>query len=271
MPSRLLAINGLTRDQLLDEFLKTPMCLGEELECMTPTWHMSPLQTSADLIWQILQNPATGNLFLLLASLVGVGGSYWLYRKKQADLRDNTRQALLSEIEQSTYFDSWDGDVSEIPMQKVVFNSAYKGHMDNIGLLTNKEVNSVVNYYSQAEILQEQVLFHRDSVREVGMKSGVQDLGRNHRIRIISSSIDKTVIFRWKAIQFLKKNLGRKYRNPELMSTQLNSGMEVIDKHPLLRDNLNAMIERGMLEQVDGKSDVYRITERFEGEIQENS
>lgn len=58
------------------------------------------------ILADILANPGVGNLLLLIAAIIGVGGSYWLYERRLDDRRDATRRTLKAEIESTALLDT---------------------------------------------------------------------------------------------------------------------------------------------------------------------
>ena len=107
-----------------------------------------------------LQNPAVGNLFLLFAAIIGVGGNYWLYIKKRSHRRDTLRLALLSELTsmQPTIRDldyqSSSAEMDTGHPEYFLSNNVYDGNSGNLGVLTEEEVIAIVDFYTQAAKVQ---------------------------------------------------------------------------------------------------------------------
>lgn len=116
--------------------------------------------TAAPIIG-VLKNPAVGNVFLLLASVVGVGGSYVLYVKRKADNREKLKRALafeIREMELEETADTLDGisnpppqtrlTASQIPPADAFPTTVYESNTGDLGLLDETEINEVVDFYT---------------------------------------------------------------------------------------------------------------------------
>lgn len=106
------------------------------------------------------QNPALGNLFLLLAAVIGVAGNYRLYQNRQSHRRDTMRVALLSEIismqpavrdlDHQTTLNEMNTHFPEFFLS----NNVYDSIGSELGLLTEEEVSVVVDFYTKASKVQ---------------------------------------------------------------------------------------------------------------------
>lgn len=112
-------------------------------------------------ISQLLNQPWIGNLFVLLAALIGVGGSYAVYRKRRRDEAKNLRSALKAEIEQMSYLeqlpDDWESAgyaprENEIPPELVpppehISTTVYEENASKLGYLPAEETQRIVEFY----------------------------------------------------------------------------------------------------------------------------
>lgn len=109
---------------------------------------------------EIAQNEAFGNILLLIAAIIGVAGSYYIYYIKMEHQRKTLRIALLSEIlsmEEMVRELAFQSDLNEMEtVQPEIFltNNIYDGNADKIGLLTEDEVKAIVEFYSNASKVQ---------------------------------------------------------------------------------------------------------------------
>lgn len=110
---------------------------------------------------QILNQAWVGNLFVLLAAIIGVGGSYAIYWKRRRDEIKNLRSALKAEIEQMSYLgqlpEDWESDghvprENKIPTELVpppghISTTVYEENASELGYLTAGETRKIVEFY----------------------------------------------------------------------------------------------------------------------------
>lgn len=111
-----------------------------------------------DLVWDLLGSPVIGNLFLLAAAITGVVGSYLLYRHKRNNNREMVRRALKTELEAMTPIENWQDQ--GIPNQKIGSLIVHNGNSEQIGLLTDEEVELITDFYTQLDIIQSLIDSH---------------------------------------------------------------------------------------------------------------
>lgn len=216
-----------------------------------------------DLMLDILGSPVVGNLFLLAAAITGVLGSYLLYLYKRDSRRETVRRALKTELGAMTPIEQWDGN--QIPYQKIGSLIAYEANAEDIGLLTDEEVEMITDFYTQLDIMQSMIDSHFDTNITVSLQPNAVDRGKGHRESVIISRFNFLFVTRWKAIQILKKNLGEEYENPDLMTFSLEEGDRLSKEHPLIQKLGESMEERGFIESVD--EDTIRVTKRGEEDL----
>jgi hypothetical protein len=113
--------------------------------------------TIGEAVIDVLRSQVTGNIVLLVAAVIGVGGNFWLWRRKRKHRRETLRVALLSEIVSMQpaikRLDHQDPS-EEITPEFFLSNNVYDGNAAEIGSLTEEEVASLVEFYTQASKLQ---------------------------------------------------------------------------------------------------------------------
>jgi len=121
------------------------------------------VQVSIDLLVEVLKNPATGNAFLLIASVIGVFGSYSLYKKRRRDSRVKLKRALATELEQMDQIpvtaDNLQNLSNEPPESRLTSSSVppaetfpttiYEENAKELGSLEEDTLDEVVNFYTK--------------------------------------------------------------------------------------------------------------------------
>lgn len=214
----------------------------------------------------ILANPGIGNLLLLIAAIIGVYGSYWLYQVRLDDRRDATRRALKAEIESASGLDTLirQDAISGSPPEQILHpTTAYEGHIEEIGLLDDEEIDLISVFYSNMIILNDILKWHRETYLKVNL-SGSEDKNRPSRDNDINSMIKNIIVDRWKAAQILRKHLGEEYEQIEKMEFPESTGDTISKDHPILEPNLEYLTGNGYLEQSESDPDMYQLTEKGE-------
>lgn len=108
----------------------------------------------------ILSSQAVGNIALLVAAIIGVGGNWVLYEYKRNKKRSILRQSLHAEIksmepvlrgmkEQNDIV-----TMDPIDPRSFLVDSVYRSSSGDLGLLTEEEVSALVEFYSTAISIQ---------------------------------------------------------------------------------------------------------------------
>ncbi len=206
------------------------------------------------------------DLLLLMTAIGGFAGSYYLYTKRLRDRRRTTRKALLAEIENNKMIDSWirrENTELEAPSQIVHSTIAYESNVDNLGLLTNKEVELVTEFYSNSVIMNDVVEWNRKMDLEVQLAKAI-DNNRSNRINTINSNFERLALSRWKAVQVLRKNLGEDHEPIDKMAFPETTGDVVSKYHPAIAQHTKELKKEGYFEEVEPDSDLFRLTEEGE-------
>lgn len=109
-----------------------------------------------------LRHPAVGNLFLLIASVIGVVGSYLLYITRRGDRREKLKRALAFEISEMDQLaqasDTLEGlsnpppqsrlSASKVPPAEAFPTTVYESNTSDLGLMSDDELESVVDFYT---------------------------------------------------------------------------------------------------------------------------
>lgn len=222
------------------------------------------------MIWlDFLANPAIGNLLILIAAIVGVGGSYWVYHVRLEDQRNSARQAIKSELESITFLTKWIEKSDGIPQHSISTTVAYEAHAENIGLLTDTEIDKLTFFYSSVILLDDIIESNREIVLQTGIVPNVVDKGRADREEVISSRLDQLAVKRWQTIQILNKNLDEPYESPEKLDLPKSAGETLHKKHPTFRSYGEMLLSKGYIEQIEDKPDMYRLTDNGENHFKE--
>lgn len=214
-----------------------------------------------------LANPGVGNLLLLIAAVIGVYGSYYLYNKRLNDRREAMRRALKAEMESAFLLDTMirKGTVGdEVPSDEIHPTTVYEATVDEIGLLTDKEIGLITEFYSSAIATNKSLEWHRELTNRINLSSDYIDRGESERKKAISSQIKNIAIRRWKALQTIKKNLGEDYEPIEKMDIPESAGETVSKDHPLFWDQPNESVIEGYFSLTKPESDMYELTEKGE-------
>lgn len=125
---------------------------------------------------QILNQAWVGNLFVLLAAIIGVGGSYAVYWKRRRDEIKNLRSALKAEIEQMSYLgqlpEDWESNgyvprqnkipVELVPPPEHISTAVYEENASELGYLTADETEKVVEFYGMISYIKSLMSLIRD-------------------------------------------------------------------------------------------------------------
>jgi hypothetical protein len=89
---------------------------------------------------------------VLIGAILGFTSSYLLNLRRERIRQQNLRMALISELETSrTFFDIWVDAVRDIdsePPEPIISTVVYENNLENIGHLTENEIDALVDYYS---------------------------------------------------------------------------------------------------------------------------
>jgi hypothetical protein len=109
----------------------------------------------------LLENPAIGNVFLLLASIIGIAGSFILYEKRKSDNRAKLKRALAFEIREMDLEETVDTlesindpppqtrlNEAQIPPADALPTTVYESNTGDLGLLDESEIDEVVDFYT---------------------------------------------------------------------------------------------------------------------------
>lgn len=144
-------------------------------------------------------------LALFIPAMIGVGGSYGLYRQRQRDAKQNLRAAFLAELQGTGFLDVW--PETSVPAYNFLSVSVYESNTGSFGLLTNDEVTALVRYYSRAKSLQDSLRIHSEIIAQTEGTLN-PDTDRRKRETGLRSGIDKLELARQRAILTIKHAQG---------------------------------------------------------------
>lgn len=228
-------------------------------------------------IIEILGNPAFGNIFIVIAAVIGFLSSYWLYIQRNKDRRSAIRRALKQEIESNSVLNTWAqdrqnrGNHTRPPSQIIQPVSVYQNNNTDLGLLTVEEIEALTDYYSRAIITNNILEWNRESRLQIDLHPTAVDENRVETNRDINEEIDRLALKRWKVVQILNKYLGNEYKPLERMELPVSAGDTVSKYHPVAYPILDELLERGYIEYVESDSDLLRLTEEGERYFSEPS
>lgn len=106
-----------------------------------------------------------GTTSIIITVIIGFIGSFGLYWKQQKDKRRKLRKALRSEIEScntepyTEALTSEDADLDGwlIPETSPFASDIYTNNTSNIGLLSDEEIEDIVDFYSEAHTAEKEI------------------------------------------------------------------------------------------------------------------
>lgn len=106
-----------------------------------------------------------GTVSIIATVIIGFVGSFGLYWKQQKDRRRKLRKALRSEIEscdtkpytKAITSDEADFDGWLIPETSPFTSDTYTNNTSNIGLLSDEEIEDIVDFYSEAHMAEKEI------------------------------------------------------------------------------------------------------------------
>lgn len=236
-------------------------------------FHRIMIQTAEVL--EVLSHPATGNLILLAAALVGVLGSYLVYKIRISNRRKAVRVAIISELEAMDIVEQWTGNRSDIPAQPFFPTGAYEGNVQHIGLLSEIEVELIAKLYSNGQIIEELLEYDRErelqvQLAEVQSDGTFVDTGEVNRKDVIKSRINHLQVDRWKCLNIINGKLDREAVDESHLQLPQSKGDRVHSDHPFIRNNRDTFIEKEYLEEDETNDSLYILTKKGEEELFED-
>ncbi|WP_135823925.1 hypothetical protein [Halorussus ruber] len=141
-------------------------------------------------------------LSLFLPAMIGVVGSYCLYKKRQNDRRSNLRAAFLAELEGTGLLDVW--PETNPPAYDFLSVSVYESNTGNLGLLSDAEINALVRYYTRAKTIRGFIEYHSKIIAQTE-SSYNSDFNRGDRDTGLRGAIDKLELARQRALMTIEK------------------------------------------------------------------
>lgn len=135
--------------------------------------HTMPLEgtsveivTAIQLLWDLIvaffSSDAVGNLALLISAIIGVGGSYGLYSRRENRRKDRIRNGLKTELEQMSCLSKLEDDLESSdanpPQQEIPSESlpspnelptfVFESNTDEIARLDKDTASKAIEFYS---------------------------------------------------------------------------------------------------------------------------
>lgn len=211
-------------------------------------------------------------LGLFVPASVGVLGSFSLYRKRQRDEQRRLRDALKAELKSMEFFYNWpDGFGSNVPEYDFVAKTVYERNANSLGLLSGKENQNIVEFYTRASIVQG--IINKDWEKRLEAETSLHgtDTSKKTRRDGIRKQIDRLSLSRERALLTLEDELNESSDEHTSLEEIKESNM-IYSSHPLVQRNALLCREYGILELVDDESQQFRVTslgeDYFRGEFQ---
>lgn len=144
-------------------------------------------------------------LALFVPAMIGVFGSYGIYKKRQGDTRSNLREAFLAEMEGTEFLNRWPDSNYTVPAHNFVSVSVYESNTNRLGLLSEKEVSAVVQYYTRAKSVQDYLRLHSELMVKANEFMNI-DSSQKQRKSSLKRGIDGLELARLRAILQIKSN-----------------------------------------------------------------
>lgn len=138
--------------------------------------------------------PGVGNFFLLLASIIGIAGSYTIYHIRIRNQEEAARRAIKSELDSMASLSLWVESSPGIPQNPILPSSAYESHLTDIALLTDEELEKITEFYSSAEGLESMIKVNREIQLQAGLHEDVHDRGKPTREKKIADELDRLAV-----------------------------------------------------------------------------
>jgi hypothetical protein len=142
-------------------------------------------------ILELLAKPGVGNLMLLLASVVGVGGSYLIYIKKRRDRRKNLRIALKNELDSmEDFFEVELEEFDRTTSHKAISTKVYDQNTGELGLLSEDEISEIVSFYSASEVIHEFIDWRQRIKRDIVANPNLKEVPDGVNEEILQGNLE---------------------------------------------------------------------------------
>lgn len=207
---------------------------------------------------------------IFIPASIGLIGSYGLYLRGQGDNARRLRKAIRSELQSMSWFENWPNEEGAVPVFDPVPSNVYEQNANLLGLLTDREVTHIVEFYSRADITREILGFHRDKTIEADASMFGQDLSKDERTETIVMLLDRLALSHRRALLTVQRRLGSGMgRMPGL-----TAGQVVRKDHPVVEGILALCVDYGLIAVDDDDDQRFVVTENgemfFEGELSAN-
>lgn len=199
---------------------------------------------------------------LFIPAILGLAGSYAIYRQRQRDRRKSLRQALKAEIGAMPILQNWPPEGEKtIPAIDVLTTTIFEQNSTDLGILSDRELSRIVDFYTRAGHVKEALRYHGEI--QIGSKTsavGGTDINEKDRRKAIMEMIDGLAIRRHLAMieLDLKTGVGEYSEYP------FSEGMVLTDNHPIVERNPGILVRYELLRELENESEKYVVTPRGE-------
>ena len=150
-------------------------------------------------------------LGIFIPALIGVIGSFALYIKRRKDRITKLRLAFRAELSSMKPLETWpeEPDDEALPGHDFTINHVYRANVNEIGLLSVDEINSIVVFYSLADIVES----HIDLARDAHAADQEVDFDSLHK------SLNWLDYHRRNALSKINERIGDEFEDPKIGDT----------------------------------------------------
>lgn len=198
-------------------------------------------------------------LSLFIPASAGILGSFALYNKRRRDEKRRLRKAIKSELEGMEFFKNWPEEAGKmVPKYNILATTLYDRNADSLGLLTGKENERIVEFYTRAKVVQGIITRSWEKSVRIEASATGTDTGKKDRKKGLRKQLDRLALSRERALLTLEYELGETDLEAVAEGNLLNP------HHPLLQRNYLLCLEYGLLELEDQENAVFRVTAQGE-------
>ncbi|QAU11661.1 hypothetical protein EKH57_02155 [Halorubrum sp. BOL3-1] len=97
-------------------------------------------------------NIALDFLSIFIPAIIGVFGTFYLYKKRRTDQQKSLRQSFLAELREVQLLQQWPIEDRTTPKVRFASNAIYENNAGDLSLLDDDEIEALVRYYTRLQI-----------------------------------------------------------------------------------------------------------------------